>query len=137
MIRRIHLRHLRKLALVGSGLTFGTIALIGIVAPHTVAGVYGLSLVGIEGLNEFRAVYTGFWISLCVAMLTAARRPDETLLGDVCGVMLLMQSLGRFTSFALDGRPSWLFVAVTFAELGSAMMVLAPRLLARPVAAST
>ena len=126
--------HLRRLALAGSGLTFGTIALVGIVVPHTVARVYGLSLIGVDGLNEFRAVYMGFWISLCVAMLTAARRPEETLLGDICGVMLLMQSLGRFTSFALDGRPSWLYVAVTFAELGSAAMVLAPRLLERRAA---
>lgn len=131
MIESSRLHLLRRLSLAGSGLTFGTIALIGIAAPHTVAGVYGLSLAGVDGLNEFRAVYTGFWISLCVAMLTAARRPDETLLGDICGLMLLMQSLGRVMSVAVDGRPSWQFLVAMVAELMSAVMILAPRVAAR------
>jgi hypothetical protein len=132
----IQMIHLRRLALAGSGLTFGTIGLIGIVAPHTVAGVYGLLLVGVDGLNEFRAVYMGFWISLCVAMVTAARRPEETLLGDLCGVMLLMQSLGRMVSLAVDGRPGWPFMAATVMELTSALMILAPRVVGRRRAVS-
>ena len=128
------LQAMRRLSLVMSGATFGIIAVFAAIAPHTVARVYGLSLLGIDGLAEFRAVYMGFWTSLAVAMITASRRPDDTLLGDVCGVMLLFQSLARMTSFVLDGRPSWPFVAACFAELSGALMILAPRLVARRAA---
>lgn len=126
---------LRRIALAMSGLTFGTIGVIGMFLPTQVARVYGLSLVGVDGLAEFRAVYVGFWISLAITMITAARRPDATLLGDLCGVMLLAQSLGRLASFGLDGRPSWPFIAAFVMELASAMTILAPRFLARRPAA--
>jgi hypothetical protein len=56
------------------------------------------------------------------------------LLGDVCGVMLLCQALGRAASFALDGRPSWPFVAAFVAELSGALTILAPRVLVQEVA---
>src|SRR5690242_3676312 len=95
----------RRLALALSGLTFASIGLLALFMPVAVARVYGFALLGVEGLDEFRAVYTGFWLSLAVAMITAARRTDVPLLGDICGVMLLLQALGRAASFALDGRP--------------------------------
>jgi Domain of unknown function (DUF4345) len=123
--------NLRRLSLVLSGLTFGGIAVLAAIAPVAVARTYGLSLLGVDGLAEFRAVYMGFWASLAIAMLTAARRPDDTLLGDICGVMLLFQSLARMVSFALDGRPSAPFVVACFAELTGAIMILAPRVMNR------
>ncbi len=132
----IELRHARTLALGGAGLTFGTIGVLALAWPTRVAQEYGLSLPGIEGLNEFRAVYTGFWISLCIAMITAARRPDVPLLGDVCGGMLLCQALGRLVSFVLDGTPKPTFVAAFFAELASAITILALRKRAAAAAAT-
>lgn len=127
---------LRRITLALSGLTFGAIGLIGLFLPAQVAQVYGLSLIGVDGLAEFRAVYQGFWISLAITMITAARRPEETLLGDLCGVMLLAQSLGRLASFGLDGRPTWPFIAAFVMELTSALTIFAPRFLGRRSAAA-
>jgi len=118
---------LRRLALAASGLTFGAIALAAVVAPLAVARLYGLGAWGPDGLSEIRAVFTGFWLSLAFAMITAARRPEETLLGDFCGVMILMQALGRVTSFALDGRPSTPFIGAMVGELVVAALILVPR----------
>jgi hypothetical protein len=119
---------LRRISLAASGLTFGTIALVGAAAPHAVARVYGLSLVGTDGLSEFRAIFLGFWISLCVAMVAAARRGAPPLLGDVCGLMVLLQALGRVWSVVADGPPSGRFVAALLAELFAGVCILAPRL---------
>jgi hypothetical protein len=119
---------LRRLSLLMSALTFGAIAIAGAIAPHAVARSYGLSLNGVDGLAEFRAIFMGFWAALAIAMITAARRPDDTLLGDVCGVMLLFQSLARMVSFVLDGRPGPTFVGACFAELFCALLILAPRI---------
>jgi uncharacterized protein DUF4345 len=126
-MKSFDLRHARTVALAGAGLTFGTIAILAIVAPHAVANEYGFTLARIEGMNEFRAVYTGFWLSLAIAMITAVRRPDVPLLGDICGAMLLLQATGRALSFGLDGRPKWTFVAAFVAELLSAITILALR----------
>lgn len=119
---------LRRIALAGSGLTFGTIALLTTVAPVTVAGYYGLTPNGVDGLSEVRAVFTGFWLALAAAMLSAARRPEQTMLGDVCGLMILMQALARVTSLVLDGRPSLPFVGAMLGELVTAALILAPRI---------
>lgn len=127
MLVMTRLLQLRRLALVGSGLTFGAIAFIGIAAPRTVAAAYGLSLPGVDGLNEFHAIFTGFWAALCAGMLLAAARPQERLLGDVLGLMILLQSLGRFLSMAVDGRPGWTFIGAAVAELVSALAILAVR----------
>jgi hypothetical protein len=118
---------LRRLALAGSGLTFATIALLTTVAPITVAGFYGLTPNGVDGLSEVRAVFTGFWLALAAAMLTAARRPEQTMLGDVCGLMILLQALARVSSLVLDGRPSLPFIGAMLGELVTAALILAPR----------
>jgi hypothetical protein len=119
---------LRRLALAGSGLTFGSIALASLVAPATVARTYGLSANSVDGLSEIRAVFTGFWLALAFAMLTAARRPEHRLLGDVCGIMIGTQALGRVLSLVVDGRPSIAFVGAMLGELVTAALILAPRL---------
>jgi len=118
---------LRRLALAGSGLTFGSIALATAIVPETVARTYGLAATGLDGMSEIRAVFMGFWLSLAFAMLTAARRPEQTLLGDACGVMILMQALGRVTSLVLDGRPTLPFLGAMIGELVTAGLILFPR----------
>lgn len=100
--------------------------MIGVFAPHAVARAYGLALLGTDGLNEFRAVFGGFWLSLSVAMLAEARRAAATRLGDVCGLMILLQALGRAMSFIADGRPSGAFVAAFVAETATAIAILFP-----------
>ncbi|HEY8072625.1 MAG TPA: DUF4345 family protein [Labilithrix sp.] len=123
------MRYLRTFALASSGLVFGTIGLLALAAPIPVARAYGFVLPGVDAFNEFRAVYTGFWLALAAAMITAARRPDVPLLGDLCGLMLLLQAAGRVVSLAVDGVPAPQFVAAMFAEASAAAAILvAPRL---------
>ena len=77
---------LRRMALAGSGLTFGFIAIASIAAPAAVAARYAYAVGGADAYNEFHAVFTGFWLGLFALMITAARRPDDQRLGDLCGL---------------------------------------------------
>lgn len=122
---KLDLGTVRQLCLAGAGVTFGIIALLAIAFPHAVANAYGLTLDRVEGMNEFRAIFTGFWLSLALAMITAARRPELPLLGDLCAAMLLFQALGRALSVVLDGRPSLLFLGALAGEAMTALTVLA------------
>ena len=125
----MRITHLRTFALASSGLVFATIGVLALFSPLAVARAYGFTLDRVESFNEFRAVYTGFWLSLGVAMITAARRPDVPLLGDICGVMLFLQSSGRILSLAVDGRPAPEFLAAMVAEMIGALTILAvPRM---------
>ena len=117
----------RRLVLGGSGLIFPGIALAALFAPHFVARQYGLTVEGPDALNQFRAVFIGFWCGLGALMLTAARRTDLPLLGDLCGVLLVCQALGRLLSLGLDGMPDLRFVGAMVLELSSGIVVLAAR----------
>jgi hypothetical protein len=117
----------RRIALAGSGLTFLGIALFALAAPRLVAAQYGYPLDRPEAFNEFRAVFTGFWLGLAVALFTAARRPELTLLGDLCGVMIGLQACGRLVSFALDGFSGARFAVAAALELGTAAVILVGR----------
>jgi len=121
------LEKLRRLSLAMSGLTFAVIAIGATFAPKLVAQNYALTLNGVDGLNQFRAIFMGFWASLAYAMITAARKPERIMLGDVCGVMLLLQALGRAVSMVVDGVPSLQFVGAFLGELLMAVLVLLPR----------
>jgi hypothetical protein len=108
--------------LVGNGLTFLFIAGYVFFAVEKAAYLYGYTLNGIDGHNEFRAVYIGFWIGLTILFFAAAWRVDLTLLGDLALLTVLLQALGRLLSFALDGKPSERFVIVFFLELISSVI---------------
>lgn len=130
------IRNLRRISLAGSGLTFGTIALLAIVWPQAVAGRYGLHLDGVDAFNEFRAVFVGFWLALATAMIIAARRPALTILGDLCGLALLLQAAGRLLSVAVDGKPSLPFLGAMIGEAIAGATVLLGRIgRSRPPAA--
>ncbi|MBS2028246.1 MAG: DUF4345 family protein [Deltaproteobacteria bacterium] len=118
---------LRRMALAGSGLTFFAIAIAALAAPRVVAAQYHVALDGPVNFNEFRAVFSGFWLGLAGTMLLAARRPQERLLGDCCGLMIGFQATARLVSFALDGVPDVKFVGVAVLELVSAALILAGR----------
>jgi hypothetical protein len=118
----------RDLLLLGSGLTFGSIGVLAIFAPRTVASAYGFDLQRVETWNEFRAVFTGFWLALLLLFVTAVRRKDVPVLGNLCGAALLLQAGGRALSFALDGIPAAPVVGAFFAEAlaGAAILALRP-----------
>jgi hypothetical protein len=117
---------LRRILLAGSGVVFAVIAVAAVVWPHAVAARYGLKLDG-EAMNEFRAVFTGFWLGLAAMLFTAARRPELVILGDLCGLALLLQAMGRLLSVVLDGAPRADFVAAMIGEALTGAIVLAIR----------
>lgn len=118
---------LRQLALVASGLTFLVIALVGLVAPPLVAAQYAWSFDAPGAWNQFRAVFLGFWLGLAALQLTAARRLDDVLLGDLCGVVIGLQASARLLSVALDGVPPLNFVGAMVLELAIAAAILLGR----------
>lgn len=107
---------IRRLILIGNGLVFLLIAIAILFYIKPAAALYGYSLNGIDGFNEFRAVYMGFWVGLAIISFVAAKRLELSILGDLALLLVLLQSLGRFLSFALDGIPHERFVIVTFME---------------------
>lgn len=108
---------IRRILLLGNGLTFLLIAVYVFFVADKAAYLYGYTLNGVDGLNEFRAVYMGFWIGLTILFFAAAWKIEFALLGDLALTMVLMQSLGRLLSFIKDGRPSTRFILVFFLEI--------------------
>jgi hypothetical protein len=115
---------LRRLALAGSGLTFGGIALLSLIVPTQVAAQYAYTVGTPDSFNEFHAVFTGFWLGLCLLMLDAARRPEARRLGDLAGIAIGLQALARLLSIALHGAPSASFVSAMIGEMVTAVLVL-------------
>ena len=115
---------LRRLALAGSGLTFGFIALASIAAPAAVAARYAYAVGSADAFNEFHAVFTGFWLGLSVLMLTAARRAEDQRLGDLCGLAIGLQASARLFSMAAHGVPSQSFVSAAIGEALTAALIL-------------
>ncbi len=132
-----HAARIRQALLLMNALIFGSIALAALVAPHFVAPQYGYTLGSIESFAQFRAVFTGFWLGLTALMVTAARRIEQTVLGDLAGLFILFQALARFVSMALDGLPNLFFVGAAVGELSVALAILfvKPRPAAAPARA--
>lgn len=118
---------LRKLVLVGNGLTFLFIAGYVLFFIDKAASLYGYTLNGVGGHNEFRAVYMGFWIGLTILFFTAAWKIELPLLGDLALLMVFLQALGRLLSFMLDGKPSPRFILVFFLEIVTSLLGLLMR----------
>jgi hypothetical protein len=114
------LHWLRKLLLVGNGLTFLGFAVSTAIDLTFTAGVYGFTLNGNGGANEFRAVYMGFWLGLTFGFLLAVKHYRLAILGDLLFAMVLMQALARAYSFAVDGMPPTRFVLFFALELVTA-----------------
>jgi hypothetical protein len=118
---------IRKVILFGDGLTFLLIAIGVLFSTEKAAYLYGYTLNGIDGHNEFRAVYIGFWIGLTILFFTAVRKIDLPVLGDIALVMVLLQSLGRVLSFVMDGIPDKRYIIVFFMEFVSSVIGLLMR----------
>jgi hypothetical protein len=118
---------LRRLALAGSGITFGAIALASFVIPEKIAAQYAYAVGTADAWNEFRAVFTGFWLGLFVMMITAARDPGDRRLGDLCGLAIGLQSLARLYAVLVHGVPGASFVAAMLGEMVTAVLILQGR----------
>ncbi len=88
-------------ALVFAGIAVGTL-----VAPHKMADGLGYSLDSVDALSEFRAIYLGLWLATAVLLVLALCRIQDAILGDLCAILILGQTLGRLVSLVLDGVPS-------------------------------
>jgi hypothetical protein len=115
---------LRRLGLAGSGLTFGVIALLSLITPEKVAAQYAFTLGSPDAWNEFHAIFTGFWLGLCAIMLVAARRVEQRLLGDLAGMAIGLQALGRLLAILAHGTPSGSFTSAMVGELITSALIL-------------
>ena len=133
------LQWLRKLLLIANGLTFLVFAISTLVNATFTATVYGYTLNGVGGANEFHAVYMGFWLGLTTGFFLAVRHYRVAILGDVMLMLVLFQSLGRVYSFVVDGIPPTRFVVFFAAELLAAGvgLMIRPRDETAPVAHPT
>jgi hypothetical protein len=118
---------LRRIALAGSGLAFAGIAVLSLFAPRAVAAQYAYAVGSADSWNEFHAVFTGFWLGLAALMITAARKPEERLLGDLAGIAIGLQALARLFSVVAHGTPSASFVSAMVGEMVTAFAILQTR----------
>jgi hypothetical protein len=119
---------LRRLGLLGSGLTFGAIAVATLFAPEKVAAKYAYTVGTADAYNEFHAVFTGFWLGLAAMMLTAAHKPEvHRRLGDLCGAAIGLQALARLYSITVHGVPDASFTGAMLGELVTAAAILQTR----------
>lgn len=116
------LQFLRKLLLVGDGLTFLFFAVCTTVSIGYTADFYALTPVAIGGDSEFRAVFMGFWLGLTILFFQALRRYRLAILGDMAFMLVLCQSLGRLYSMAVDGMPPARFVAFFVVEFTTSVI---------------
>lgn len=95
------------MALCGlTALVFAGIAIASAIAPRTMAAGLGYELTNVDALSEFRAVYVGVWLATALALVVAAVRVRDAILGDVCAALVLGQTAGRVLSLLVDGAPS-------------------------------
>ena len=80
-----------------------------------------------EHANQFRAVFVGFWVGLFILFVTAARRVEDVVLGDLGAALILCQALARVVSVVVDGVPSASFVGAMLGELACAAAIFACR----------
>jgi hypothetical protein len=118
---------IRKIILLGNALTFLLLGGFVLFSTQKAAYFYGYTLNGADGFNEFRAVYIGFWFGLTILFSASAWKIDISLIGDVALIMVLLQSLGRLLSFAIDGIPGTRFVVFFFLEIISSLLGLIMR----------
>lgn len=118
----------RRIILVLTALVFAGIALASLVAPDAMAAGLGYTLSNVDARSEFRAVYVGLWLAHSAVCLLAARHVLEPRLGDVAGLLVLGQVVGRVVSVALDGElPSAKILPIAVLEAAGAIAILALR----------
>lgn len=119
---------MRQLLLGLTALVFTSLAVASLVMPHTMARGLGYSLDSVDALSEFRAIYVGLWLATAVLLVIALRRVQEAILGDLCAILVLGQTLGRMVSLMLDGMPSGKVLPMLLLEAigGVALLVVRP-----------
>ena len=118
----------RRGILAISALVFAVIAAASLLDPHGMATTFDYRLATANSLSEYRAIYVGLWLAHVVVLGWAAYRVDLLYLGDVAGLLILGQVVGRVLSLFLDGLPDSRLAPVAVAELAAGCLLF----LARP-----
>lgn len=118
---------LRRVVLYLIAGVFFFIAMASLVMPNEMAKPLGYELISLNALNEFRAIYVGLWLAHVLIFVIAARNIHQVILGDVCGILVAGQVVGRLISLAIDGVPSVDLFPVATAEALGAIILFALR----------
>jgi hypothetical protein len=118
----------RQVLLGLTALVFTAIAVASLLMPREMARELGYSLDSVDALSEFRAIYVGLWLATAAALVIALRRVQDAILGDLCALLVLGQTLGRVLSLAIDGMPSGKVLPMLALEAvgGVALLVVRP-----------
>ncbi len=126
----MHATAVRRVLLVLTALVFIAIAIASLLAPHEMAKGLGYTLDSADARSEFRAIYVGLWLAHGLVCVVAARHIFEPRLGDVAGILVLGQVLGRLVSVVQDGELPTKLLPMALLETVGAIAIL----LVRPAA---
>ncbi len=110
-----------------TALVFFVIAIASVFWPQVMADPLGYQLSNTNALSEFRAIYVGLWLVHVLFFIYAAKNIDNVLIGDVCGLLILGQVVGRAISLAIDGLPTYDLWPTAIVELVGAALIFATR----------
>lgn len=114
---------MRRMVLYFIAGVFFIIAIASLVIPHEMAKPLGYELTNLNALNEFRAIYVGLWLAHVLIFVIAARNIHQVVLGDVCGVLIGGQVVGRLIGLVIDGAPTADLLPVAIAEAVGAILL--------------
>ena len=117
----------RRIVLGVTSFVFVAIALASLLMPQTMADPLGFKLDNVNAQNEFWAIYVGLWLAHAVVLGWAARRIELLILGDVAGILILGQVVGRIASLPVHGLPEADLWPAALAEIIGAGLILGLR----------
>ncbi|TAK93110.1 MAG: DUF4345 domain-containing protein [Aquabacterium sp.] len=112
----------RRALLSLTALVFAGLALQTLARPDLVAAAVGNGLHSANDYSELHAIYAGLWLGHTALGLLAARHVDsQPLLGDVLGLLIFSQALGRVMSAAQWGWPDGVLRVMMAVEIISGL----------------
>jgi hypothetical protein len=113
----------RRALLALIAVCFAGLAVVHVIAPAETARRVGLIAVGVDGLNELRAIYVGVWLATSIIFAMAARKHDDRTLYLVCTLLVAGQGFGRAVSLVLDGMPSAQLLPIFVGEVAGVLLL--------------
>lgn len=119
---------IRKALLLVVAMVFAAIAAYALCAPDNMAAGLGYTLTAPNGYSELFAVYGGLWLATAGLALYAAAHVRQPLTGDIVGVLVLAQPVGRCMAILEYGLPTGplLYVFVLEVVGGAALLMVRP-----------
>lgn len=117
----------RRALLALIAVVFVGLVLLHVVAPAETARNVGIVAVGVDGLNELRAIYVGVWLATAIIFAMAARKQEDRTLHLVCTLLVAGQGLGRGVSIVLDGMPSAHMLPLFVGEVAGVLLLVLMR----------